>query len=432
MTLRKLSAALATSAAVLSVLLSSTWAQADDALYAAKVKEVLEVGWGPSFRQLQPAAAAYSQAAQVSPRDARAPFALALVQIKHRRYDDAQASVAMALERDPNLFAAHQAEIFLTVLMKKHQAALPKLDRYAKLLSAEAAAGNASEEQLAAGARFLGQFIGYLATSAGEAPQLEVAAAQDQILKALPASAYESFEGARDAVDEKFTELFLDREQQQQVAQDAETQERIVIGQQLMADKQNLETERAGLEQARQASAQRLQAEEAQITAARGPLLERLSAVRRRMAPLEASMAQTDARISQYLSLAATERDPQKAFAYRLEADRLTAVMTRYQVDHATLRAQAAPLENELAVLDARRRAARDRYSAESSSIANRGVELVEGEKKLAARWEKNQRPVVGNTAAVSSRSALVKALTTYYSFPLEQERQNLLASFDK
>ncbi len=404
-------------------------ARADETRFQSAVREVLTVGWGTSFRQLEPAKIAYGRALEANPRSALAPFALALVQMKHRRYEDALSSVQAALKIEPAMVSALQADVFLTVLLKQHQAALAKLDRLAKTLVEQAEGRELAEEQLADSARFLGQLFGYLATPAGEAPQLEVAAMQAQLLKRLPPSLYEPFEAGRQAIDEKFTEMFLDREQQQQQAQDVETQQRVNIAEQLLAEKQALEADRAALEQARLAVVKQLEDEEAAVTRAKAPLVEKLSVLQRSLGPLEAQMAQTDIQIGQYLSLAAAERDPQRIRAYRFEADRLTALMIRYQVDHLALRAQAAPLETELAVLDARLKAARDRYASQVKSISNRGVEVVTAEKKLATRWERNQRPVVGNTAAVSSRSAQVKALTTYYTYPLEQERLRVLES---
>ncbi len=417
----------ALSAALLAA--SAGVADADEQRFANEVRGVLTAGWGPSFRQLEPAAAAYARATKEAASDARAPFALALVQIKHRRYDDALGSVAQTLRLDPRNLSAHQADIFLTMLLKQHQAALTKLDRLASLLEEQAANDDANPKPLADAARFMGQMFGYLGTSAGEAPKVEVAAAQDQVVKRLPAPSYEAFELGRKAVDEQFTELFLDREQQQQDAQDAETQARIATAQELQTAKELLEGERAQLEQARKSAISTLEQAEAALTTARGPVVEKLATLQRSLIPLENQMAQLDARIGQCLSLAASERDPQQSFAYRVEADQLTGLLQRYQFNYRALRAQAAPLEAELATIDAKRKAARDQYASQTRLIAGRGVEVVEAEKKVATRWERNQRPVVGNTAAVSSRSAQVKALTTYYAYPLEQERLKLLES---
>ena len=65
----------------------------NDAEFASFLRQGLTVGWESSFRALRPAEELLGKARRVNATDARAPFALALVQMKHRRYDDAKASI---------------------------------------------------------------------------------------------------------------------------------------------------------------------------------------------------------------------------------------------------------------------------------------------------------------------------------------------------
>jgi chromosome segregation ATPase len=403
----------------------------NDAEFAACLRQGLTVGWESSFRALRPAEELLGKARRVKATDARAPFALALVQMKHRRYDDAKASVTAALELDRKWITAHQADIFLTVLLKQHRAALPKLENLASLIATAAEAEELSVAEMQSASQFVGQMIGYLATSASEAPQLEVEATRQRVLAALPVSCREMFDAGREAVDEQFTELFLDREQLQQDAQQSELQERGRIAAQLLAQRDALAEQRKAIEEKRDAATAQWEAENAAVNEARGPVEAKLASVQAAMLPVERRIADLDAAISQYITLLQTERDPNRRFALRVEIDRLTAAIGREQANYQVLRTQADNLRGELTVLEARRKTARDRYAATNSALAEQATELVSAEKKLVNQWERNQRPVVGNTAAVTSRSAKVKALTTYYEFPLEAERQRLLQSLE-
>ena len=399
----------------------------NDAEFAALLRQGLTVGWEASFRALRPAEELLGKARRVKAADARAPFALALVQMKHRRYDDAKASVSAALELDPKLVPAHQADIFLTVLLKQHRASLPKLENLAGLIATAAEADQLAIEEMEAASQFVGQMIGYLATSAAEAPQLEVEATQQRVLAALPVSCREAFDAGREAVDQQFTELFLDREQLQQDAQQSEMQERGRVAAQLISQRDALAAQRKTIEEKRDAATAQWEADNAAVNEARGPVEAKLSTLQASMLPIERRIADLDAAISQYFALLQGERDRNRRFALRLEIDRLTADVGREQASYQVLRTQADGLRGELAVLEAKRKAARDRYAATNSALAEQATELVSSEKKLVSQWERNQRPIVGNTAAVTSRSAKVKALTTYYEFPLEIARQRLL-----
>lgn len=403
----------------------------DDAEFAAYLRQGLTVGWESSFRALRPAEELLEKAREVKATDARAPFALSLVQMKHRRYDDAKASVTAALELDRKLIPAHQADIFLTVLLKQHRAALPKLENLAKLIAAEAEAEKIAVEEMKAASQFAGQMLGYLATSASEAPQLEVETTRQRVLAALPVAYHEAFAAGREAVDEQFTELFLDREQLQQDAQQSEMQERGRIAAQLLTQRDALAAQRKAIEEKRDAATAQWEAENAAVNEARGPVESKLSTIQASMLPIERRIADLDAAISQYFALLQGERDRNRRLALRLEIDRLTTAIGREQAAYQVLRTQADGLRGELAALEAKRKTARDRYAATNSALADQATELVSAEKKLVVQWERNQRPIVGNTAAVTSRSAKVKALTTYYEFPLEAARQRLLQSLE-
>ena len=63
--------------------------RADEAAAKQAIIQLLEIGWGDSFRILEPAQEQFEKAKAAFPRDPRVPLALALVQIKHGKHAEA-------------------------------------------------------------------------------------------------------------------------------------------------------------------------------------------------------------------------------------------------------------------------------------------------------------------------------------------------------
>src|SRR5262245_12214396 len=78
---------------------------------AEAIAKLLEVGWGDSFRAIEPAREHFEQAKAAAPRDPRVPLAFALVHIKHNRPSDAAKLLDEALSLDRRHVAAREARL---------------------------------------------------------------------------------------------------------------------------------------------------------------------------------------------------------------------------------------------------------------------------------------------------------------------------------
>src|SRR5262245_40908876 len=108
--------------------------RADEQTAKQAILQLLDIGWGDSFRSLEPAQEQFDRAKAASPQDPRVPLALALVQLKHGKHSEASRSLDEVLKLDGRHVPAREAKLWIDVLLKRYSTALVQIDELGALL----------------------------------------------------------------------------------------------------------------------------------------------------------------------------------------------------------------------------------------------------------------------------------------------------------
>jgi hypothetical protein len=407
-------------------------AQAEDAAANRAIGQLLEVGWGDSFRVLGPARDEFDKAKSLAPRDPRVPLAFALINIKHGKHSDAAKLLDEVLSLDRRHVAAREAKIWIDVLMKRYAAALVQIDELSGMLPPKDEPG-ASEDvksRWRETSRYLGRLFGFFEGPAEKsAPASRVADVKKQVLARLSAEHRQEFEAGHKAVSDRFAEFFLRREQtkEDEVAAQKKSQEE--NAKRLAEDKATVASDKKAVAQ--------------QAAETREQLDKYLSEIERKLAPLDKEYARLNAQavgvreriidldrdISRLLRLAESTKDPALAARYRLDADRVRDVRSRHSADYRVLESQAGRVRTQQAALLGERDALISRYNAEAKRLGREQVKLGQTEKRIAREEDRNRKTPTGNTDKVHALSQKVSAFTTYEPFPLERAKARLVES---
>jgi hypothetical protein len=406
--------------------------RADEAAAKRAIAQILEVGWGDSFRAIEPAREHFEQAKGAAPRDPRVAFAFALVHIKHGRHSDAVKLLDEALSLDRRHVPAREAKIWIDVLLKRYPAALVQIDELAALLPAKDTPGVSDEVKARDRdtARFIGRLFGFFEGPAEKSINaVRLAEAKKGVLERLSAEHREEFEAGRKAVSDRFAEFFLMREQTKDDEAAAQKKAKDEEARRLAEDKAAVAADKATVAK--------------QATQTREQLDKFLSDVDRQLAPLDKEYARLSAQgvglrermidldrdISRLLRLAETTEDRATAARYRLDAQRVQDIRARHAADYRVLEAQAGRVRGQQAALLNERDTAVARYNAEAKRLGREQVKLAQTEKRIARDEDRNRMPPSGNTDKVHVLSQKVLAFTTYEPFPLERARSRLVES---
>jgi hypothetical protein len=405
---------------------------ADERAAKQAVKELLEVGWGDSFRALEPAAEQYANAKAAAPRDPRVPHAFALVHLKHGKHSDAAKLLDEVLALDRRHLPAREAKVWIEMLLKRYPAAMVEMGNLSEMLPTKEEPGLTDELKTRhrETARYLGRLCGFLEGPAEKAANADrVAEMKKAMLERLSAEHREEFEAGRKAVADRFAEFFVKREQVKEdtVAEQKKTQAE--TAKRLAEDKTAIAADKEAI--AKQAAQTREQVEKL------------LSDIERKAAPLDKDYSQLAAKgvavrerildldrdIDRLFQLAATTEDEVTAARYRLEAERVRDVKSRHVADYRVLEGQAARVRAQLAALLGERDAVLARYNAEARRLGNEQIKLAQTAKRIAREEDRNRKAPTGNSDKVHALSQKVFAFTTYEPFPLEQSKSRLLES---
>jgi hypothetical protein len=391
---------------------------------------LLDLGFAARLRALGPAEERYAELQQRWPAEPRLEYAWALVQLKHRQYAEAAATLAEVVELAPDDLQARRALIWAQVMGKQHAAAVVEMDATAQRLADGAAADD--EALRTETARFLGRMFGFLeGPGAGSVQSDALEVAREALEERLDATLADEVRAGRNTVLERFDELTLHQEQARDEARDEQEDERDRVAARLADEQTNVDAERAQLE--------------SQAARARSELDETLAEIERRLAPLNAAFAQLEVQAAEIaerirdLEFAIEDlldRADQAEDAFRRdrllrEADRLAAISDRHRADYTALDRQARAVNAERAVLESAHQDAVVRYEDEQQRIDRRVGQLDRRERRIARDERELERPATGNTPRVRSLSAKATALATYDEFPLAEERRRLSEASD-
>jgi hypothetical protein len=406
--------------------------RADERTAKKAISDLLEVGWGDSFKVLEPAKELYEAAKAAAPRDPRVPYALALVQIKHGRHSDAAKLLDEVLALDGRHLPALEAKLWIDVLLKRYSAALVQIGELAETLPTKDEAGlsDGSKARQRETARYLGRLCAFLEGPVEKSVNAErLAETKKAVLDRLAPDHRDAFEAGRKAVADRFAEFFVIREQAKEDTVAEQKKAQAETAKRLAEDKTAIA---AGREAIAKAAAQ-----------TREQIEKFVSDIERRLAPLDKEYGQLAAQgvtvreriidverdIDRLLRLADSTEDRGAAGRYRLDADRLRDTRSRYAADYSALQAQASRVRSQQGALLSERDAAVARYNAEARRLGTEQIKLAQTEKRIAREEDRNRKAPTGLSDKVHALSQKVFAFTTYEPFPLEQSKSRLLES---
>jgi hypothetical protein len=401
---------------------------AADAAYKQAVTRLLEVGWGKDFTSLEPAGEHLQAAQKARPADPRAAHAFALAQLKHKRYVDARKSAVDAVKLDATYLPARDLAIWVSMLRKDYQGSLAAIDEMLPLLPAKPGALEIDEHLDRV--RLLGRIFGYLGGPAeGKVDGALVAGTRKDIVARLDEAALREFESSRKEVDDKFTELSLARDQSKEEAEKAQAAAKQRQAERLDREKEVVNATKEEIDALAAKARETVDRTISDLEKKAAPLQRKFQELSAQAAPIRARMADLSAEINRLLSRADSTDDPNLARQLRIDADRLDFRYHQLEREYALLDREAGRVKADLAVLEQQRQAAVGQYEREMKRLGREAANLRKTASRIEREEEGVREPPTGSTPAVRSASAVIQAFTTYVPFPLEQEKQRLLAS---
>lgn len=392
----------------------------------ADLTRLFEIGWKPSFQVLDAAQAEYERLQADTPDDSRLTYALALVQLKHRRYERASELLSEAVAAQPEDLELRRGLIWTLMILKRHDAALVAMAEMVERLPEPA---NEDAPAVAA-SRFLGRMFGYLegpGASGSPAAAEDCVSERDRLRENLTASRGEAFDAGRSSVLEKFDELSLAHEDAQSQAKVVEAKNRERVGQRLDQEKEQVAAEKADVDQQAKAAEEQYAAEitplDKKLTAIDVELGKINSAGRAVLANLTAVRADLD----RWTLIADTSKNPVERDRALRQVLRLRPVAQQLDLEYASLDVQAARLNAQRAEIESARDVVQNTYDNTMHRLGRTAGKLRKTEKRISADEKKFDRPPTGSNPATRAKAAQATAFSTYEAYPLEKEKQRLL-----
>lgn len=123
------------------------------------VKAIVEANWTKTADGLAKAEAAHRSAKAAAPSDVRIDYALALMQMRYLRFEEADKTLVGVLTNDADQLDARRLRIRLAAQMKKHTTALEEIDRLSERLAAVSDPQRADERR--DGLAYLGKLLAF-------------------------------------------------------------------------------------------------------------------------------------------------------------------------------------------------------------------------------------------------------------------------------
>ncbi|MEX2142715.1 MAG: tetratricopeptide repeat protein [Pirellulales bacterium] len=395
-----------------------------------QVSALLDAGWRPSTKGLAAAEAIYEELRREGRPDPRLMYAFALVQMRNQEYDEAKKLLDLVLAADKHDIAARRARTWVLMITQKYAAALVDLESLVKQVVAQPADAESDSTRLI---EFAGRVMGFIDGPAASALQAHVRADYRKRLAApLSAARRESFDEGYKAVQQRFAELNLDRQQTKADAKADEQRRQERILQELERERADLAKEKSSLQERAEKVAVDLNRELTNLDAQLRPLATRQARLEAQGAAIVREMAGLQVEITRLLELSDLVEEPVEALRLRAEARRLDIALGRYGVDLRALEGESAGVAAQRIALARQRQLAVAQQRAHSDRIERRVAEMRRTERRISGQEDRANQPGGGATAAVVSLSTRAKAFTTYEDFPFEEERARLLQSLAK
>lgn len=396
--------------------------------FSAQVEKILEVGWGKNFLVLEPAREHYEKATRLKASDPLAPYAFALAHAKQNRHVDARKFAEEAAALDDKFLPARDLVIFQAVRARDYDVALAKVDDLTRRLPEQP--DTLELDDYLQRARFLGRLFGYLAGPvSGRVDAAQFQAVRQRLLDRLTAEADAAFEASEQEVVNQFAELRLGRDQTKEDVEAAQAEAKKREAERLAKEKEQVAANKEEVEAQAEAARREADGILSEIDKNFAPLERKFNDLAAQAAPIRRRMADISGEISRLQFLIDGTDDPNERFRLGREIDRLGGLYDRLQRDYVFLDREAARVRADLAALEQRRAATINKYEGVMKKLGKAADNLRKTAKRIDRLEDDNAQPPTGNTAGVRATTAILQSLTTYVNFPLESEKQRVLAA---
>ena len=396
-----------------------------------EMAKLLEVGWQRTVKAAPAVLDQYERLRRLVPRDARVPYAYALVQVRQRRFRQASklADEAIALnERD---WHSWRAKIWISMLTRNYSGAMVEMDLLSRLLPAVDADQEEVERTYGEIAAFLGRQFGFMAGPANRAPSEKLTADhQNRIVARLTDSRRAAFEQARRSVLERFASMKQQADRIDNEAKASRQKKEQEADSELEKEREELTSKLVELDARRKNLRGELKEDLERIEKEQRPLLRSLDRLREQAAVTEYEGRLILDEIFRLQILAERQSDPLlRDYLYR-DALRLEILLSDYDVDIWATNRELFRMQARGADALALRDTARSDYGAERKRLEDDEARVRRDGRRLKVKQRRSRRSSRRKLVGASALRVKAKAFTTYEPFPLEQERQRLLGSF--
>jgi hypothetical protein len=422
----------AVTAAAVSVIVSicSAPARADEPRVNELVGQVLIDGWGASPAAQELAKSRYLSASALAPLSSRPDLAFGFVQFKRLQFDEAQKLFDAAASKNSADLAAWRASIFLAALRRQHETTLAKMKSLAELFPKEQVSKEMDDE-LRETAELMGKLVGYIETAAENPPEKSIVASfAGSIAERLSGEHRKAYDAARAEVAATHRSLADEKARafDEDLAADKKQKEEdlaYVAGERVRIDGDVAKLKKE-FDAAKELADQKLSSIDGQLA----PLRQRYNDLMRQAQPIIDRVRDLEFEAARVRSTATKKDKDGKTVTdqNRLrEADNLLARANDERRRLRPLQDEAARVEGQAAKLERERVGVVAAFQAEANGLNGQARKLQSTFKLLDAKEKEASRSPSGNSGRVGSLNARLTALTSYYRFPLELERQRLL-----
>ena len=387
---------------------------------------ILENTWDKKQSLRAEADAIYSRLKRGGHANVDVAYAYLLAKIRQSDYRKAVQAADELLEIDPTHLAGNRARTWLLLLTRQPKPALSSLLTFDSV--------NDSRDDIDAtvkleNIRAIGRMYGYLEGPAREkVADANLRKVLDEILDGATDEEQAAFQEERDLVLDTFKQLIGEKQ-----ADDVKTIEDRESQRQELLEK--LEEQSTTLAEREKALLPMID----EITEEANSVIGKIQA---RAAPLESELRSLNSEINsvriQYQSIldealrwelmAQNEKDQQQRDRYLFRASQVRFSARRYDASLAALNSQANSVAAALQKVQAELSAAQAHYGGKLGAVQQALQGVAKDQKRVEGQGKRASKPVKGTSALSKALDGKAEAVTTYEEFPVELERDQLLA----
>lgn len=393
-----------------------------------EVQELFRLGWSTSFKDRASADNQFEAVKQVAAGNLDAYYAHSLVLIKQRRYQEAAKLLDDLVRADSGNVHYLRAKAWLDALTKNYESSLLTLDRLGQQVAELDEKLQTQRRELSG---FLGRMLGFLEGPVGNSStQATVAASKAKIVARLTPEEQSVLQDECRGVMVRYKLTIADYEAAEEEArQDAEDQ-RDQLLEDLERQRQRMDDRKKDLAPEREKLREEAQSELDQLIKEEQPLLQQFRQLEQQATIVRRELLLLTGEIFRLQSYAERQQDPSIRLSLLNESSRLSLLTRRYDVDLLALERRASSINQQRAEIRSRAQQAQQRYAAEFGQIDTELADIAKQERRNELEERKEQRSrITGKTRVTRAMAAKAAALGTYEDFPLEAEKQRVLAA---